>query len=173
LGWQYPEIESFEFESKDIFILYRQINLIYLLFPSIRKDKLNLCQLPLVVLVAVLYLHIHYSRLFQYVYLIIQTFFTASTLPRLSECKYAFNLREIPAQMRKLVQARLLRNYFERDSLGMLGSYLKLLFLVSHSNVTFFGVFEMELNIIELNGIGKGVLHVESEDDGLIYIGSS
>ena len=72
--------------------------------------------------------------------------------------------------MRKLVQSRLVRNYFECDSLGMLGCYLKLLFLVSHSDGTFLGVFEMELNIIELNRIGKGVLHVEAENDGLINI---
>ena len=54
----------------------------------------------------------------------------------------------------------------------MLSRNLEFLFFVSHSNITFFGVFEMELNIIELNRIGKSVLHIESEDDGLIYKGS-
>ena len=74
--------------------------------------------------------------------------------------------------MRKLIETCFIRNYFERDSLRMLSSNLEFLFFVSHSNITFFGVFEMELNIIELNRIGKSVLHIESEDDGLIYKGS-
>lgn len=58
LAGQQGKIESFEFESKDAFILYGQIHLINLLLPIIGKGEFDFGKLSLIMFVIVLDLNI-------------------------------------------------------------------------------------------------------------------
>jgi hypothetical protein len=62
LTGQHREIESFEFEPKDVFILYGQIHLVNFLLAIIGKGELDLGKLSLVMLVVVFDLDIQDTR---------------------------------------------------------------------------------------------------------------
>lgn len=50
----------------------------------------------------------------------------------------------------------------------MLRRHLEFVLLASELNIAFFWCFEMQFDIIEVYSIGKGILHIKGEYNGLV-----